>query len=203
MKTLTTVLAALLLMTCQTQAQVERFWPDGSPIAAPQARKSIERFLPDEIPTTASPPLRSATLAGSPMEIARLAFEEALRAYNGKKVRTQKELNYVLGLRSKYVVEYKREFFPPPEYDRPYTGKLTIERVADPAAVKLHCPELRYPVGCAKVAYDLSSCVIFIVSDEFINRQPNEIRRLFAYSYENFLRHELAHCNGWPADHPH
>ena len=92
-------------------------------------------------------------------------------------------------------------YFPPPQYDRPYTGTLTIERVADPAAVLVQCPELKNPAGCAKVAKDLSWCKVYIVSDEYIKRIPRK-EETIGYSYENFLRHELAHCNGWPGDHP-
>ena len=134
---------------------------------------------------------------------ARFVFEEALRTYNGRKVRTAKERDYVLGLRNAYITEYKRLFSPPPQYDRPYTGTLTIERVADSAALQVHCPELKDHAGCAKVAKDRSWCKVYIVSDEDINRRSAEERKLFGYSYANFLRHELAHCNGWPGDHPH
>ena len=68
----------------------------------------------------------------TPFEKAKLDFEVANRAYNAKKVRTRAEYNYVMSLRAKYAVEYKRMMMPPSEYDRPYTGNLTIERVADP-----------------------------------------------------------------------
>ena len=64
------------------------------------------------------------------------------------------------------------------------------------------CPNLKEPVGCAKHAKDLSWCKVYVVSDAFINKHTAEQRKLFGYSYENFLRHELAHCNGWPGDHP-
>jgi hypothetical protein len=103
-----------------------------------------------------------------------------------------------------YAAEYKRELIPPPEYDRPYTGTLTIERVTDPAAVQMLCPNLGggEHFGCAKVAKDLSWCNVYIVSDAFINKRSNEVTTLFGHSYENFLQHEIAHCNGWPGDHP-
>ena len=151
----------------------------------------------------AKPTPPTETLLGSPVEMARLTYENAVRDYNGSKVRTKAHRDYVLKLRNAFAAEYKRVLFPPPQYDRPYTGTLTIERVADSAALLVQCPELKNHAGCAKVAKDLSSCKVYIVSDEYINRRDSaEKRKLFGYSYENFLRHELAHCNGWPGDHP-
>jgi hypothetical protein len=141
----------------------------------------------------------------SPLERATTVLEEAARIYNSKKVHTVKESNYILGLWQTYVTEYKREMFPPSQYDRPYTGTLTIERVVDSAAVQMQCPKLtsKTRAACAIVAQDLSWCKVYIVSDEYINgRYTAEQRKQMDYSYENFLRHELAHCNGWPADHP-
>ena len=130
-------------------------------------------------------------------------YEEALHAYNGKKIRTKKERDYVETLRHNYAFEFKRENDPPLEYDHPYAGNLTIERVADPEALLVQCPTLKNAVGCAKFPQDRSWCKIFIVSDEYINSKSiPATRTLFGYSYQNFLRHELAHCNGWPADHP-
>ena len=80
---------------------------------------------------------------------------------------------------------------------------IACTSVADPAAILVQCPTLKNPVGCAKVAQDRSWCKIYIVSDEYINSKGSPaIRTLFGYSYQNVLRHEIAHCNGWPSDHP-
>jgi hypothetical protein len=147
---------------------------------------------------TAVPPIVTVT----PVETARAKYEDARDFYNAKKVRTKKEHSYVVGLWHAYATEYKREMFPPAKYDHPYTGKLTIERVTDPAAVRAHCPNTKKPLGCAHHARDLSWCRVYVVSDEYINQQYSaETRKLFGYTYENFLRHELGHCNGWPSDH--
>jgi hypothetical protein len=189
MKTLLTT--AAILATVSLASAAENF--DWSTVTPPTI---VVPAAPVVLPTT--PPVEKL----SSLVLHRSAFENALRAYNGSKVRTKAHLDYVLGLRSKYAAAYKRELFPPAEYDHPYTGNLTVERVADPAAVLALCPNLKEPVGCAQRAKDLSWCKVYVVSDAFINKRPAEQRKLFGYSYENFLRHELAHCNGWPGDHP-
>ena len=150
----------------------------------------------------AKPTPPTETLLGSPVEMARLTYENAVRAYNGRKVRTKAERDYVLSLRSKYVAAHRRENTPPSEYNRPYTGNLTIERVDDPAALleSGHCPDSKNPIGCARWAKDLSWCRVYIVSDAYIKKHSDRMKILGA-SYESILRHEMAHCNGWPGDH--
>jgi hypothetical protein len=117
MKTLLTT--AAILATVSLASAAENFdWLTATPptIVVPAA--------PVVLPTT--PPVEKL----SSLVLHRSAFENALRAYNGSKVRTKAHLDYVLGLRSKYAAAYKRELFPPAEYDHPYTGNLTVERVA-------------------------------------------------------------------------
>jgi hypothetical protein len=82
---------------------------------------------------------------------------------------------------------------PPPEFDRPYTGKLTIERAETPEDVQRIC-NLKKPALACAFAYDGTRCRIVIVPDEFI--------RATGYTPEIVLRHERAHCLNWPADHP-
>ena len=72
---------------------------------------------------------------------------------------------------------------PPPEYDYPHPGELTVQK-ADPHKVHFLCQNPRSS-GCAYVRPD--HCLVIIAN---IGRD-NEL-----------IRHEQAHCNGWPADHP-
>jgi hypothetical protein len=83
---------------------------------------------------------------------------------------------------------------PPPEYDKPFAGKLTEIRVG-PAIMRSICPKTIYPVtlGCAYSTSDKSECVIVLVSDELI--------RAAGWTSEIVRRHEIGHCNGFPADH--
>jgi hypothetical protein len=85
---------------------------------------------------------------------------------------------------------------PPAQYDRPYPGKITVTRAEHSQMHKLCAgaspvmPTILY--GCAKG--NAEHCTIVIVSDDVLDR--------FNISAEMLLRHERAHCNGWPWHHP-
>jgi hypothetical protein len=87
---------------------------------------------------------------------------------------------------------------PPAEYDRPYTGQLTITR-GDAKTMKEVCPKTAFPItlGCAhrytKGGEDYS-CHVYIAEDDIL--------RPTGWSYNLVLRHELGHCLGWPGNHP-
>jgi hypothetical protein len=84
---------------------------------------------------------------------------------------------------------------PPEEFDHPFEGPVRIEEVRSQEEVRKSC---RIPfgqitaLGCAKVVW--GTCLIVKVSDE----------EIMSYSHhpDAFMRHEIAHCNGWPASHP-
>lgn len=82
----------------------------------------------------------------------------------------------------------------PDRFNHPYQGKLTIHRV-DRSNVWRECSEGgRHYVrtdaaGCAFPG-DGSSCTIFLA------------KRTRRAPLDAILLHEIAHCNGWPADHP-
>jgi hypothetical protein len=84
---------------------------------------------------------------------------------------------------------------PPPEYDHPYTGKLTIERTSSQSELRQTCPYSPFPflLGCARRTAE-GGCYILMADDEFIAK--------FGYTTEQVFRHERAHCLGWPAHHP-
>jgi hypothetical protein len=88
-------------------------------------------------------------------------------------------------------------FDPPAEFDpleHPYKGDLTIIKTSM-QHVKEICPIFQPgipPLACA--THDPGWCRVTIARDEDIKAvgwEPNRV-----------LRHELAHCNGWPGDHP-
>jgi hypothetical protein len=100
-----------------------------------------------------------------------------------------------------HVLRYPRprsRALPPLEYDHPYTGKLRIIR-ADKDLLLKKCPA---PLGlgaeqlaCAYRAYPSENeCVMFLPS--------NDLLEITGWSEEILLRHEIGHCNGWPANHP-
>lgn len=77
---------------------------------------------------------------------------------------------------------------PPPHYVRPFHGPV-IERVLPLAAAQRACARMgTHADACAWVTG--GKCYIVIPRN-------GPARDLRAYR-----RHELAHCNGWPASHP-
>jgi hypothetical protein len=88
----------------------------------------------------------------------------------------------------------QRALLPPLEFDHPYTGNklVTITRVNDSVALRAACLGAITSTACAHIS--ASSCEIFIVADEIL--EP------LGLTYDTSLRHEIGHCNGWPADHP-
>jgi hypothetical protein len=82
---------------------------------------------------------------------------------------------------------------PPPEFDHEYKGKLNVLREPNYAFIKYVCSDVANPIACSFRTYDsvsgeTISCLIML--------GPNE------WEDERVLRHEMAHCLGWPGDHP-
>lgn len=89
---------------------------------------------------------------------------------------------------------------PPSRFDHPYAGHLTVERLPQRQVVEA-CARLfaRYDVparaafnqhGCSAVTGP-SSCMVITIDRTFMKATPQAV-----------LRHEIGHCNGWPASHP-
>ena len=87
-------------------------------------------------------------------------------------------------------VRYLSELEPPARYNHPYHGPVD-ERVMPVAEVRTLCTSVgasgRF-VACAWVSDGV--CHIVLPNDE---RAP----------VSTYRRHEIAHCNGWPENHPH
>jgi hypothetical protein len=82
---------------------------------------------------------------------------------------------------------------PPAEYDRPYTGKLTVLKEDNYVFIRHVCADTPNPIACSFRTYDTVtgetlSCLIMLGPD--------------VWDDERALRHEHAHCHGWPGDHP-
>jgi hypothetical protein len=80
------------------------------------------------------------------------------------------------------------EFAPPPEFDHPYTGKLTVYRV-DQTAIEQFCQgnSGNIVLGCAQP--EANSCKVWIVNSDVLAQ--------YGRNFEGVLRHEVAHCNNW------
>jgi hypothetical protein len=93
---------------------------------------------------------------------------------------------------------------PPIEYDKPFTGKYTEIRVGA-TVMGYVCPKTPFPVtlGCAVsnikregegIVTPATECVVYIADDDILARA--------GWSYDILMRHERAHCHGWPQSHP-
>jgi hypothetical protein len=86
---------------------------------------------------------------------------------------------------------------PPKDFDHPYRapGKVIVVPARDQDHVRELCPKAVFPgaaLGCAKLT-STWDCQIVLADDSVIKAAgfPPELVR----------RHEIAHCNGWHADH--
>lgn len=93
---------------------------------------------------------------------------------------------------------------PPARYDRPHPALVIIEkdyREVDPVCRSMF-PRSRFPAatethritGCADVGDGTRACRIFVP------RQGEGV--ITAAHRARIVRHERAHCNGWPGSHP-
>ena len=87
-------------------------------------------------------------------------------------------------------VRYLAELEPPARYNHPYDGPVD-ERVASAAEVTALCISIGtspFAAACSLVGED-GTCHIVL---------PNNGQA----PVSTYRRHEIAHCNGWPPDHP-
>jgi hypothetical protein len=86
------------------------------------------------------------------------------------------------------------QFLPPPEFDKPYEGRLYYEIAPNQDYVRKVCPSFKNPGPALACTICFAGiCVIVMVSDEEI--------RAAGHDPEIVRRHERGHANGWPADH--
>ncbi len=89
----------------------------------------------------------------------------------------------------------KFPIIPPPEFDGPYKGELIITVVPTQEDVGRRCGGTQARrLGCAFPSPWKDKCEILIV--------PDKAFKGLDYTKAEIMRHELAHCNGWPGDHP-
>lgn len=86
-------------------------------------------------------------------------------------------------------VRYRLELEPPAQYNHPYAD-LVDERVMPVAEVRTLCMSMGADVlGVACSWQSDNTCYIVLPNDE-------------EASVATYRRHEIPHCNGWPASHP-
>jgi hypothetical protein len=94
---------------------------------------------------------------------------------------------------------YVAELEPPSEYNHSYDG-LVEERVLPVAEVRVVCDSLGASHSSADASTPGGTAACAWVNDDtcFIILPDDELAPV-----DTYRRHEIAHCNGWPADHPH
>jgi hypothetical protein len=90
-------------------------------------------------------------------------------------------------------ISVPKKYLPPPEYDKKFDGEMTVSVFDNPYEVQKRCEKTKSMVACSLVGIP-GRCIIVRVSDEYISAK--------GLTPELVLRHEMAHCLGWPADHP-
>jgi hypothetical protein len=88
------------------------------------------------------------------------------------------------------------QFLPPEAFDKPFDGRIVIQEARDYDEARKLCPGMVFtmePLGCSYRIPAMKLCAIVKVSDEQI--------RAAGHDPEIFMRHEIGHCNSWPADH--
>jgi hypothetical protein len=98
--------------------------------------------------------------------------------------------------------EFVKTLFPPPQYDKPYPGRLVENRAIDMEDMaKLCAPHAQAGtlLGCSIKFMDSLTgapriCFIYIAPDWFLAKS--------GVSASQIRRHEIGHCNGWPQSHP-
>jgi hypothetical protein len=88
---------------------------------------------------------------------------------------------------------YNSAGLPPPEYDRPYPGTLSVVRVGPELMGKM-CPKTPFPITMGCAFHSTDECVIILLEERYIRRQ--------GWTEEIVMRHERAHCLNWPSTHP-
>ncbi|WP_137933145.1 hypothetical protein [Mesorhizobium comanense] len=89
---------------------------------------------------------------------------------------------------------------PPRRFDHAFAGKLTIKRLPQReveracralfAKHKIRAESLTNWRGCS-LPVSKHSCIVIVVNKTFMRATPAAV-----------IRHEVGHCNGWPANHP-
>jgi hypothetical protein len=73
---------------------------------------------------------------------------------------------------------------PPPEFDTPYKGKLTVTNMEDYGVIRFICKSTS-AVACT--VHTWGECLILLGPGTWSNK--------------DVMRHELGHCNGWSNNH--
>jgi hypothetical protein len=91
------------------------------------------------------------------------------------------------------AAQAQTQYLPPPQYDHPFDGLVIIKRAENLSQMRQWCVGLSN-IACARwtLRPDVPKTCIIVLADNAEAAAPLEV----------IIRHERAHCNGWPAHHP-
>jgi hypothetical protein len=87
------------------------------------------------------------------------------------------------------------QFIPPEELDRPFDGRVVIQEAKD--QVRRLCPAMAHFTVALGCSYIISGMNLYAIV-----KLPDDQIRVAGHDPEVFMRHEIGHCNSWPAHHP-
>jgi hypothetical protein len=99
-------------------------------------------------------------------------------------------------------------YMPPSEYDHPFNGRVLVAQILEPEILRRLCitpPPFFFPPACAGrdlIVFPPESTGLKLESDCQILHLPVEYLQRHNLTVNLIIRHEIAHCNGWPKDHP-
>jgi hypothetical protein len=107
-------------------------------------------------------------------------------------MRTAAALVAIVAMTCPALARRGQPVLPPELYDHPYTQPMMVTRVDSVEEVRTLCKTpLSWGYGCA---YRFPGwCHIIIAGDDILEKA--------GVTREIVMRHENAHCNGWPKDH--
>jgi hypothetical protein len=87
----------------------------------------------------------------------------------------------------------RRNLAPPAEFDHPYDGNVIISAENTPETILTACGfpanDRRIILGCAIEIGKRNECNIYLVQRKWIEQSGDD--------YDEIIRHEIGHCNGW------
>jgi hypothetical protein len=164
----------------------------------PPASESPHKCLHEGIPIPCEAPMTSATPMPQRYVAPKAAPGEKCIAYLGSECITANTPPNTRATSRPSTWNF--HYMPPPEYDHPFQGTTEIIYATDQAALKAACrleklnPE-HIVLGCRHVVgTPPQACVILLPPQKDIEATGIPVAQI--------IRHEEAHCSGWPADHP-
>jgi hypothetical protein len=119
--------------------------------------------------------------------------------YVQRELQIQRELQQAP--QQRVIYNSRTPLLPPEEYDHPYTGpslKITVHTTEELREIcyvyKQQWPNMKSPPVACTDRWPDGRCHVHMNSPEVL--------KSLGTSWDVILRHEIAHCNGWPGDTP-